>query len=168
MSRWKKVARWLKVELVLPQKTDIQGKGRIQLCHLTLPSASGPDALRLLPVEYGLSARKCAHTYFTFCCTSYVSQGCDSAVHGLIPDNGGVQYYCIQHQQLQFITHFCAGPLRKKHEGCVCIDEISGSFLEQSEEPFEICRVHHLQSLSCALYLVCLFKWNRQSITKIK
>lgn len=48
--------------------------------------------------------------YFSFCCTSYVSQGCDSAVHDPFPDSGGVQYECTQRQKLRFIIYLFASP----------------------------------------------------------
>lgn len=108
MNRWKKLAKPLKVS-ILPQITDVQGRGSMQFCHLSLPSASGPVAVQILPVECGLSATDYAHSYFTFCCT-YVSQGCDSAVHNPIPGCGGVQYDCTQGQKLRFIVYVFASP----------------------------------------------------------
>lgn len=95
---------------ILLQITDAKGSWRVQFCHLSLPSASGPDAFRILPVECGLPATDYTHTYFTFCCSLYVSQSCDSAVHNPAPESGGVQYDCTQRQKLLLIVYLFSSP----------------------------------------------------------
>ena len=98
------------IKSILPQITDAQSRRRVDFCHLSLPSASGQDAVRILPVECGLSATDYTHTYFTFCRTSYVSQSCDSAVRNPVPDSGGVEYDCMQRQKLQSIIYLRTSP----------------------------------------------------------
>lgn len=57
-------------------------------------------------------------TYSSFCCTSYVSQDCDSAVCNPLPNSGEVQYECSWCHKLQLIIYLFASPygIHVKHE----------------------------------------------------
>lgn len=164
MNRWKKLAKPLKVS-ILPQITDVQGKGSMQFCHLSLPSASGPVAVRIFPVECGLSATDCAHSYFTFCCT-YVSQGCDSAVHNPIPGCGGVQYDCTQGQKLRFIVYLSASPygIHIKPESMLTRFQTlySTQSLKYTECLCNLCTI--VEASVTVQYLLCLFKRNQACV----
>ncbi len=158
MNRWKKLK--LKVS-ILPQITDVQCRGSMQFCHLSLPSASGPVAFRILRVECGLSATDYAHSYFTFCRT-YVSQSCDSTVHDLIPGCGGVQYDCTQGQKLQFIVYLFVTPcgIHIKPESMLTRFQTlySTQSLKYTECLYNMCTI--AEASVTVQYLLCLFERN--------
>lgn len=119
MNRWKKLAKLLKVSSRFSQQlTDAQGTVRVQLCHLSLPSASGPEAVRILPVECGLSATNYADTVlYIFYSLLYIIWIPVTRQRNPVPDSGGVQYD-TQCQKLWLIFYVFASPygIHIKHE----------------------------------------------------
>lgn len=96
--------------------------GRIQVLFLQLSSPLGPDFVWIPSVKSVVVATHYEHaTYFSFCCTSYVSLGCDSALRNPLPDSRGVQFECSWCQKLWFIIYLFVSlcGIHIKHESRV-------------------------------------------------
>lgn len=122
MNRWKKpVVKSTKLSLA--QITAVQGMGRSRFCHHSLPSASGPDAVR---IECVLCLLKTTHIHILLSavvhmCLRAVTQQCIAqfltvGVFSLAANNA---------RGLQLIIYLFLYPLWYTHQARIHVDNFT-------------------------------------------